>query len=185
MSLFTKSDGTIANKDSYETGSFKLVPEGTKCLVNVMSCQRKENSTRRPKYDQEGANYLEIALVVVDGEFRNATCGHKLFIEAQEGDILDKAIDQIMVYEKLSKGKLQAVAKNAKHLSDVSDRQFSQAFNGLGLTATFGVWEMEGSDGVTRSGNFIRGIAPPSKVVQMEDKMIEAKAQDYEDDIPF
>lgn len=183
MSIFTKSDGSVPEKStSYEQKGFTVMPEGTEALCNVLSCTIKPLSERDSKAAERGDSYLAVTWVVVAGEYKNVAVDQKIFVYAPSSKTLDNAIDVLSVLDTISGGKLAAVSKKAASLDDLTAQHFSRAFNGLGATVKFGRWEMEGNDGVTREGNFVRGVSAPSKKVQQEDNAVISREPGSDDD---
>jgi hypothetical protein len=96
-----------------------------------------------------------------------------------------------MVYDTLSKSLLQKADKANRDITG-DDSLLDKAIVGAEVMATFEVWEIEGSDGVMRSGNWIRSVSSAAKQIEEEDKAIikQSKTQidpdlDFNDSLPF
>jgi len=184
MSFFTLSDGTeLEAINSFENGGIQpIIPEGTQLLCNIVNVEWAEA-------DQRNEEHVVISLYVVQaGQYKNFQVDHKLHVKDLSDKKRDKAIQMLMAYDTNCKSFLQKADKAGKELDDSI---LKKGLVGGEVVATFAVWESEGTDGKTRSGNWVRAIGPVSKQTQKQNQEIQQKANkvaeemDFDDDIPF
>jgi hypothetical protein len=187
MAFFTTSTGeAIEASNTYEVARFQaLIPDGTKLLTNIVSAEWVEATD----FNNES---VKIGLFVVEpGNYYEYVVYDNLRVNDKNPKKADKAIVKLMTYDTLCKGLLSKADNAGKDISG-DNNLLEKALNGGEILATFDVWEMEGKDGVMRSGNWVSKIEPAPKKVRQENKRIEEMAKnisEYEEfdgeEIPF
>jgi hypothetical protein len=172
MSFFINSNGEQIEQGTefITSGIQPLIPSGTKLLVAIASSEWTE-----PNNFNDGA--VKIGLHVVErGPYKDFLVYDNLKVTDADSKKRDKAIKKLLTYDTLCSGLLAKADKAGKDIMG-DTTLLERALNGGELVATFDVYEFEGSDGVTRSGNWVRAIGPKPNKLQEEDKAIERKAK--------
>lgn len=187
MSFFKDSEGnTLEQTTEFVSGGLQpLIPAETQLLCAIAG------ATWEPETQYKGRTVKIMLHVVEKGEYKNFIVNDNLKVFDADPKKADKALNKLMTYDTLCKKRLFAADKAGKDIVD-DNGLLARALNGGELVATFDVWELTGSDGVVRTGNWVRSIGPKPKAMQEEDKHIEKQAQstqealdDFDADIPF
>jgi hypothetical protein len=169
MGLFT---GIERSTEFASGGIQKLIPEGTVLLCNIASVSIEPAT----QYNNE---HIKIALHVVEkGEYKDFVVNHKIQVNDDNAEKREKALKLLLTYDTNCKGALAKADDEGKDILD--GLVLSRALNGGSVMATFDTWSMDGSDGVTRTGNWVRKISPAPKSVRAQDAAIEKAAQSAE-----
>ena len=177
--FFTDSSGKELEA-TYEASAptgLVIIPSGTKLEVTVLGVDIEP-------YDDYGNNEHVVVNVVVTetgSEYRGIETKHKLHVSDEKGSKADKAKSMLLAYDTNHKGELLKHAKTGVDIISVA--LLNRALNGAVVNATYEVWEMTGSDGVERTGNWIRAIG--SKKSKSQDANIIKKAKSIKDDESF
>ena len=168
MSLFDLSTGDTAEAVTEfvaPTGLKQPMPEGTQLLCQTISAVWTEAN-------QYGGANIAIELAVIQkGEFNNRIEKHTLKFGGTEKQ-RDTAAKALKVYDTLGKG---IIAKAEAAGKDIDNNILSKALVNIEVLATFSIWEIEGNDGVTRSGNYVTKIQKKPAAVAAAQKAAEAE----------
>jgi hypothetical protein len=179
-----KTGETVEVSDTYSTEAGDPIPAGTKLLCNVASCEwveDKEFTDSATGEVREVPASINIMLHVVEkGQHKDRVIKDNLKIFDEKETKAKNAEVKLMTYDRLCKGLIAKARAAGKNIVG-DDLLLSRALNGGAVLATFDVWEMG-----SRSGNWVRAIEKPGKVIQEEDKKVMEKEEEYDDtEIPF
>ena len=176
----------LADKE-YDAGGGNLdpIPDKTNCGLSIDSAVWKT--------DKDDNEYLNIQYSVVKPDaYANRKIFQKLWVK--DGDPRakdqsakrDKALRMLATIDAICGGKL------AKAGGEPSDDDLALALTNKQLVGKVMVWEMEGSDGNTMSGNWIAHVAAKGGSLTISEVAAPKKKadpepdyDDLEDDIPF
>ena len=171
MSFFSTSEGEEleATTEFEISGIQPLIPDGMKLLSTVTGVTIEPES----QYNNE---HIVIELMVTQkGKYKDYTVNHKLQVNDDKPSKRDKAITMLLSYDSNAKGGLAKTDKAGKPIMEVG--LLNRALNGTEVVAKYAVWEIEGDDGTTRSGNWVQGISDKSNEIALEDQNIIEQAQ--------
>jgi len=159
MSFWNLSTGETAKSDgNAEMGGGNLppIPEGTKVRAMVTEAKWQDANEYNPRH-------ISLRWDVVDGEFKKRVIFQKIKVAETDAAKRDKAIRMLAAIDANCGGKLMELGR------EPSDMDMMANLCNKPMLIKLGVWEMEGSDGQTRSGNWVmavQGANQPSQPAQ-------------------
>lgn len=160
MSFWSLSTGETAKTDgNAEMGGGNLppIPEGTKVRAMVTEAKWQDANEYNPRH-------ISLRWDVVDGEYKKRVIFQKVKVTETDANKRDKAIRMLAAIDTNCGGKLMALGR------EPSDMDMMANLCNKPMLIKLGVWEMEGSDGQPRSGNWVMAVqsANPSSAPQSQ-----------------
>lgn len=148
MSFFTLSDGQNVTTDGNAEmggGNLEPIPDGTKVRAMITEAKWEDANQYNPRH-------IKLRWDVVDGEYKKRVIFQKVKVGEDDANKRDKAIRMLAAIDANAGGKLMAVGK------EPTDFEMMQNLCNKPMVIKLGVWEMEGSDGDKRSGNWVLAV---------------------------
>jgi len=177
MSFFEDLEPTT----TYTSGSFqKLIPAETQLKCVVMA------ATWEPETRYRGAIVQVQLMVTQAGEFNGYVIKDNIKVFDADGKKAKRAKEKLMAYDTIGAGLLFKASKAGKDIVN-DDLLLEKSIAGIDLIVIFDVWEQEGDDGETRTGNWVRSIgdAGTKKAVAVKAEAVAEELFDDGIDIPF
>lgn len=149
MSFFKMSDGTApSTSGNAEMGGGNLppIPSGTQLKAMITEAKWEPAS----QYSEE---HIKLRWDVIDGEYKKRVLFHKVRVQNDDANKRDKAIRMLAAIDTNCGGKVMQI--NGRP----SDMDLMQALCNKPMVIKVEVWEMEGNDGETRSGNWVQAVS--------------------------
>lgn len=161
MSFFKMSDGTAPTTNgTAEMGGGNLppIPSGTQVKAAITEAKWEEPG-------QYAEKHIKLRWDVVDGDYKKRVIFQKVRVANDDANKRDKAIRMLAAIDANCGGKLMQL--NA----EPTDMDLMQSLCNRPMVIKLEVWEMEGSDGETRSGNWVQAVSsgkaqPPQQQAQ-------------------
>ncbi len=159
MSFWNLSTGETAKSDgNAEMGGGNLppIPEGTKVRAMVTEAKWQDANEYNPRH-------ISLRWDVVDGELKQRVNYKKNKVAATDAAKRDKAIRMLAAIDANCGGRLMELGR------EPSDMDMMANLSNKPMLIKLGEWEMEGSDGQTRTGNWVmavQGANQPSQPAQ-------------------
>lgn len=164
MSFWTLSNGeNIKPTDNFESGGFKLIPDGTVC--NAVIEDAAWDTIQPNERNSEPEEYISIKWKIESpSEFKGATIFQKVRCKRSEEKQRDSALQMLVTIDTLAQGRLQKLD------GDPTDRHLQVALESAKMSIKVRVWEFG-----DKSGNWVSGVSKYQK----------GGADIESDDIPF
>lgn len=169
MSFFKLSNGQTAQSDgNFDAGGGNLdpIPEGSKLRTIITEAKWAE---------YQGDRYINLRHDVADGEFKKRVIFQKIRVEDADTKKRDKALMMLAAIDANCGGKLSQLE------GEPSDIDLMKALCNKPIVCRVGVWDMIGSDGNQRTGNYIQAVESSGKKQTASTKPVEQKQQKQDD----
>ena len=149
MSFFKMSDGTAPSTNgTAEMGGGNLppIPAGTQLKAMIVEAKWDDGG-------QYNNRHIKLRWDVVDGEYKKRVVFQKVQVCETDANKRDKAIRMLAAIDANCGGKIMQI--NA----EPTDMDLMSNLCNKPMVIKVEVWEMEGSDGETRSGNWVQAVS--------------------------
>ena len=174
MSFFNfdeKIDGSFESGG----GSFEPIPAKTQVLA----------APDEAKWDEyEGDKFISLRWsIIAPKEYKGRKVFHKVRVLDNDPRKAEKAKRMLAAIDANAGGKLM------KSNEEPTDKSLTMSLVNKPMVLMLQVWEMTGSDGQPRSGNWVSAVSPRKGSEPVEDVAVEpepiAEDDNFEDDVPF
>tara|TARA_B100000408_G_scaffold117945_1_gene96239 strand:+ start:2959 stop:3525 length:567 start_codon:yes stop_codon:yes gene_type:complete len=179
MSFFKMSDGTAPSTNgTAEMGGGNLppIPSGTQLKAMIVEAKWDDGG-------QYNNRHIKLRWDVVDGEYKKRVVFQKVQVCETDANKRDKAIRMLAAIDANCGGKIMQL--NA----EPTDMDLMSNLCNKPMVIKVEVWEMEGQDGETRSGNWVSAVssgkpqAPAQPVPQQPQQQSEPQAETNNPDV--
>jgi len=149
MSFFKMSDGTAPSTNgTAEMGGGNLppIPAGTQLKAMIVEAKWDDGG-------QYNNRHIKLRWDVVDGEYKKRVVFQKVQVCETDANKRDKAIRMLAAIDANCGGKIMQL--NA----EPTDMDLMSNLCNKPMVIKVEVWEMEGQDGETRSGNWVSAVS--------------------------
>jgi len=180
MSFFKMSDGTAPQTDGNAEmggGNMEPIPAGTQVKAMITEA----------KWDDGGEyseRHIKLRWDVVDGEYKKRVIFQKVRVANDDANKRDKAIRMLAAIDANCGGRLMQLDR------EPSDMDLMSNLCNKPMVIKLEVWEMDGSDGQKRSGNWVCAVssgkpAAPQQPAPAHTEMSNPQVQQANNDIGF
>lgn len=153
MSFWNLSDGenVDTNNGEFETGSGNIEPIPDNTEVLAVCDEAKWDETTR------AGQFISLRWTVVKpADYKNRKVFQKIRVEDEDPKKADKAKRMLAAIDANAGGKLVASGQAP------TDENLTKCLTNKPMVLRLQVWELEGDDGNTRTGNWVSRVAPKS-----------------------